>query len=139
MIYTNTNEYADPARTTLEVEGYKVNFRGEESPITMTPDDEDLTENIIWRFPLDADGHYRFYVTHSTDELTDNRVVSILTADRRDQAAIDGSVEQDLDSQRNRDVNRFRLLDIFTEGLLAADEFGEYNQGERIARRAEAL
>jgi hypothetical protein len=44
-----------------------------------------------------------------------------------------------LDAERNKDVDKFRLLDIFVEGLSAADTYQEYTKGERIARRAEAL
>jgi hypothetical protein len=79
--------------------------------------------------------------TESTniDSLVANKIFNNLTIVKRNQSAIDASVEQDLDAERNKDVDKFRLLDIFVEGLSAADTYQEYTKGERIARRAEAL
>lgn len=79
--------------------------------------------------------------TESTniDSLVANKIFNNLTVIKRNEAAIDASVEQDLDAERNKDVDRFRLLDIFVEGLSAADTYQDYTKGERIARRAEAL
>lgn len=79
--------------------------------------------------------------TESTniDSLVYNRVFSNLTVVKRNTEAINASVEQDLDAERNKDVDKFRLLDIFVEGLIASDTYQYYTKGERIARRAEAL
>lgn len=86
-----------------------------------------------------ADNKGKYNESTNTDTLAYNRVIYTLTSDKRDTFAIDGSVEQDTDAERNKNVDKFRLLDIFTEGLRESDSSGEYNKGERIARRAAAV
>jgi hypothetical protein len=80
-------------------------------------------------------------VTESTniDSYIGNYVIYTQTQDKRDLESINASLEQDLDAERDKSVDRFRLLDIFVEGLKEANTSGKFNQGERIARRAEAV
>ncbi len=73
------------------------------------------------------------------DTLNTNFLFYGLLQYKRDQASMDASVEYDMDAERNKDVDRFQLLDVFTEGCGAASELGQYLKGERITRRAEAL
>jgi len=68
-----------------------------------------------------------------------NYVLSTLTADARDRKAIEAATECFGDYGLVKSVDDFTMLDVFTEGLIAADEASEFNKGESIARRAEAL
>lgn len=75
----------------------------------------------------------------NTDIYIENRVIGVLTADKRDNHAVEASLECCMDCERNKDIDVFTLLDVFTEALIVADETAEYNKGERIARRADAI
>lgn len=75
----------------------------------------------------------------NTDTSIVNRVIGTLTADKRDQNAVDASMECCLDCERNKDVDLFTLLTLFAKALEKADSSSEFNKGERIARRADAL
>jgi hypothetical protein len=133
--------YTDPIRLGLEVvvRVFKVDFRGNESEITASADAEPDTA-VAWVYDFSQDGHYR-YKYYNDDVLvnTSNIVISVLTGDKRDNHAVDASLEVDMDAERNKDVDAFRLLDIFKEGMVAAASASEYSKAERIARRAEAL
>lgn len=75
----------------------------------------------------------------NVDVLNTNYLFFGLLRAKRDQAAIDASIEYDMDAQRDKDVDAFQLLDVFTEGCVAASSLGQYLKGERITRRGEAL
>lgn len=91
-------------------------------------------------FPANlADNKGKITETLNCVTLVGNYIIYVLTQDKRDLASIDGSMEQDLDAERNKDIDKFRLLDIFVEGLKEANSSGKFNQGERIARRASAI
>lgn len=75
----------------------------------------------------------------NTDTSIVNRVIGTLTADKRDSHAVEASLECCLDCERNKDVDLFTLLDLFAAALVEADSSSEFNKGERIARRADAL
>ncbi len=75
----------------------------------------------------------------NTDTSIVNRVIGTLTKDKRDSHAVEASLECCLDCERNKDVDTFSLLDLFTEALIEADSASEFNKGERIARRADAI
>lgn len=75
----------------------------------------------------------------NADTATVNKVVSTLTEDKRNTLAITAAVEQSTDAYRLKDVRSFELVDLLLAGLQAADSAGEFNIGEKIARRAEAI
>ncbi len=89
--------------------------------------------------PTLADNDGETNETLNSDTAVVNRVIGTLTKDKRDSHAIDASLECCLDCERNKDVDLFTLLDLFTEALIEADSASEFNKGERIARRADAL
>lgn len=75
----------------------------------------------------------------NTDTLIVDKVYSVNTQEQRDRYALDIASELCGDCAIESQVNLFELYDIFVEGMEAAEEFSEFVQGERIARRAEAL
>ncbi len=139
---TDATTYTNPVRgaASVSLEVYKIDYRGNETPITITPDTEDPLTVSSWTFPLSVDGQYR-YRYYLSDVITEtiDLVIYEITQDKRDRAAINASLEQDMDAQRDKHVNNFRLLDIMVEGMKEANVISEYNKGERIARSAQGL
>ena len=102
-----------------------------------------LLNTTYWEPILDpptlADNDGETNESLNTDTSIVNRVIGTLTKDKRDSHAVDASLECCLDCERNKDVDLFTLLDLFVEALVEADTSSEFNKGERIARRADAL
>lgn len=75
----------------------------------------------------------------NADTAVVNRVIGVLTADKRDKYAVDAALECCSDSYRAKNFSKFSVLDLFSVALIEADTSGAFNKGERIARRAEIL
>lgn len=139
---TDATTYTNPIRSAAQVslEVYKIDFSGNEIPVNITENTEDPLTVSSWEFSLSLDGQYR-YKYYLSDIITEtiDLVIYELTKDKRDRLAINASLEQDMDAQRNKHVNNFRLLDIMVEGMKEANVISEYNKGERIARSAAGL
>lgn len=73
------------------------------------------------------------------DSLVYNKVINVKTKEKRDIFSVTAALECCTDCNRDKQVGKFELLDIFTVALEAADTYSEYLDGEKIARRAEAL
>lgn len=139
---TDGTSYVNPIRGAASVSLliYKIDFNGNEILITNTPNTGNPITVSSWTFPFSLDGQYRYkYYLSSVLTYTKDEVIYVLTSDKRDRKALNASLEQDMDANRNKDVNNFRMLDICVEGMKAANTFSEFNKGERIARSAQGL
>jgi len=139
---TDGTSYVNPIRSAASVSllVYKIDYRGNEIPITNTPNTSNPLTVSSWTFPITLDGQYRYkYYLSGVLTYTKDEVIYILTSDLRDRQALSASLEQDMNANRNKDVSAFRMLDICVEAMKAANTFSEYNKGERIARSAEGL
>ncbi len=142
LVVTDGTSYVNPIRSAASVSLliYKIDFRGNEIPITNTPDTSNPLTVSTWTIPFSLDGQYRYkYYLSGVLTYTEDIVVYTLTSDSRDRQALSASLEQDMDANRNKDVNAFRMLDVCVEAMKAANTFSEYNKGERIARSAQGL
>jgi hypothetical protein len=73
------------------------------------------------------------------DSLVFNTVIGSITREERDIYSVDVALECCTDCERDKQVDKFTLLDVFSVALEAAEEYDQYAAGEKIARRAEAL
>lgn len=75
----------------------------------------------------------------NTDSQVVNKIYSVNNQEIRDRYAVDIASDLCADCSLDKDINLFEVYDLFVEGLNHAEEYSEFLQGERIARRAEAL
>lgn len=103
----------------------------------------DLSNTANWEVisnPYElADNVGTTYESVNSDASNINKVIGTLTADMRDSAAVDASLECANDADRKSHVDRFTMLLVFARALEVADTSAEYNKGERIARRAQVI
>lgn len=75
----------------------------------------------------------------NADAYVTNLILSELTADYRDSAALSAALELCTDCNRYKDVSKFTLLSTFYKGMVVANSNSEFSKGEKIARRAQAV
>lgn len=75
----------------------------------------------------------------NTDTAIFNEIFTVQATELRDRQAVVSAVEGCSDCVRGTDIDLFELLDLMVVGMEKAAILNEFAQGERIARRAEAL